>query len=848
MTVLRRSATLIAFLAAAIAALLTLSTFTAQAQTSVTEAGVTDTPRTNTMRVVNGEVLDSVVIGNRVIVVGTFTQVQDPGSATVNQAYIAAYNANTGRFDASFRPDVDNFINAVATDGNDVFVTGQFGEVDGENHRRIAKITQNGSVDSGFVAAIGSTPNTLDVANGKVYVGGPFTTVNNQPREAFAAVSATNGSLDTVTNFDFAESTQRFGGITVRWIEVSPDGNFLFLSHSARLIDGQVRSGIARFDISSNSTTLNNWQTLLYENELDRFTLRMRRLAISPDGSYVVQVTSGGDRPPIGDTAIRFPTSGGADVQAAWVSRHFDSVLGVAISDDAVFVGGHFQFQEAPGSDDPFPGDPDTVFGFGANQGPQILGDQVVQREQLGALDPSNGKSLAWNPGSDSFIGVQSLTWDDDLGLLVGHDGARFGGVNSIGRHAIFPTGSIATTPTPTPTPTPGDGNFSCSASFNGGSATVSFTGDLGDSLQLRRNGSWAATVTGNSATINANTGDTIVARLRGPNYANPFQDINCTTAGGGGGAPTPTPGTGDFSCNASISGGQASVSFTGDLGDSLQLRRNGSWAATVTGNSATINANTGDTIVARLRGPNYANPFQDIDCTTAGGGGGGDTPTGQITTTISSPVDDGVVSNENVTITGQATAPAGLDFVRVTVQRQSTGQYLTANGQLVDEFTALDVAVNGTSDTWSLDVTLPFASRYDISARTFDVNGVRDDTVRSTFLLGALTNSPPELFTNNAILAGEFTNVSGSAADDIGVTSVTVLIQNRETFDYFRPDGTLGAAQRHNATLSNPGGTFTNWSLTVQGLDPAEWEVTVDAIDTTGQRDRGSIFFEIRE
>ena len=761
MTVLRRSATLIAFLAAAIAALLTLSTFTAQAQTSVTEAGVTDTPRTNTMRVVNGEVLDSVVIGNRVIVVGTFTQVQDPGSATVNQAYIAAYNANTGRFDASFRPDVDNFINAVATDGNDVFVTGQFGEVDGENHRRIAKITQNGSVDSGFVAAIGSTPNTLDVANGRVYVGGPFTTVNNQPREAFAAVSATNGSLDTVTNFDFAESTQRFGGITVRWIEVSPDGNFLFLSHSARLIDGQVRSGIARFDISSNSTTLNNWQTLLYENELDRFTLRMRRLAISPDGSYVVQVTSGGDRPPIGDTAIRFPTSGGADVQAAWVSRHFDSVLGVAISDDAVFVGGHFQFQEAPGSDDPFPGDPDTVFGFGANQGPQILGDQVVQREQLGALDPSNGKSLAWNPGSDSFIGVQSLTWDDDLGLLVGHDGARFGGVNSIGRHAIFPTGSIATTPTPTPTPTPGDGNFSCSASFNGGSATVS---------------------------------------------------------------------------------------FTGDLGDSLQLRRNGSWAATVTGNSATINANTGDTIIARLRGPNYANPFQDIDCTTAGGGGGGDTPTGQITTTISSPVDDGVVSNENVTITGQATAPAGLDFVRVTVQRQSTGQYLTANGQLVDEFTALDVAVNGTSDTWSLDVTLPFASRYDISAQTFDVNGVRDDTVRSTFLLGALTNSPPELFTNNAILAGEFTNVSGSAADDIGVTSVTVLIQNRETFDYFRPDGTLGAAQRHNATLSNPGGTFTNWSLTVQGLDPAEWEVTVDAIDTTGQRDRGSIFFEIRE
>ncbi len=733
------------------------------------EPGASETPRSDVMQVVDGEVLDSVVVGNRVIVVGNFTRVRNAGGSSITQPYIAAYDANTGRFDSGFRPAVDNFINAIDTDGSSLYIIGQFGQVDGEAHRRIAKINSNGSVNSQFTAALGTTPNTVAVANGKVYIGGGFTTVNNVSRQAFAAVDTTRGRLDSVTDFDFSESTQNFGGLTVRWIDVSPDGNFLFMAHSARRIDGQIRSGIARFDISATSTTLSNWQTLLYDNELDSFTLRMRRLAISPDGSYVVQVTSGGDRPPTGDTAIRFPTSGGANVQADWVSRHFDTVLGVAISDDAVYVGGHFFFQEAPGSSNPFPGDPDTVFDNGVGQGPQVLGDEVVQREQLGALSPTTGKSLDWNPGSDSFIGVQSLTWDDELGLLVGHDGNRLGGRNGIGRHAIFPIAS-----------NPGGGG---GGGGNGG--------------------------------------------------------------GGNGGGGT---GGSTFACSAAFSGNTATVTFTGDQGTSLQLRRNGSWAATATQNPTTITANPGDTIVSRVRGPNFNGPT-DFTCTTGGGNGGGGNgggTGGAITTSITSPRNDGVTNSENVTITGQASAPNGLDRVRVTVQRRDTGQYVSASGSLVDGFAALDVDVDGTSDTWSVNVTLPFAGQYDVTARTFDDDGARNDRVRSSFLVGALSNNPPTLFVNDAFIDLPFVNFSGSVADDLGVDRVAILIQNRNTREYFRPDGTMGAAQRHIARLSNPGGTSTNWSLTVRDLDVAEWEVAIDAFDNTGQRDRSRIFFRI--
>ena len=842
MLITRRSLVPAALLTAAIVAFLGFFALTAEAQT-----GVTETPRTNTMQVIDGEVLDSVVVGNRVIVVGTFTQVRDAGGSAINQPYIAAYNATSGRFDGTFRPDVDDFINAIDASGSSVFVVGQFSNVDGEFHRRIAKINANGSVDSAFQTNVGSTPNTLAVANNKVYIGGPFTVVNDTPREALAAVDVNSGALDSATNFDFEFSVQAGGGLNVRWLEVSPNGSQLWASHSARFIDGANRTGIARFDITNNTTTLNNWQTLLYDNELDRLggALRMRRLAVSPGGDYVVQVTSGGDRPPAGDTAVRFPTNGGANVQPDWVSRHFDTVLGVAINDDVVFIGGHFQFQEAPGSDDPFPGDPNTNFGFGQGQGPLALGSQVVQREQLGALNPATGKSVDWNPGSDSFIGVQSLTWDDQLGLLVGHDGTRLGGVNNIGRHAIFPLGQ---------TPNNGgggnggggggNGSLACTATFDGNNATISFTGDRGDSLQLRRNGSWAATVTGNSATINANQGDTITGRVRGPNYADPFQDITCTN-GNGGGNGGGGGGNGSLACTTTFDGNNATINLTGDLGSSVNLLRNDNWVTTVTGNSATINANQGDTITGRVRGPNYADPFQDITCTNGNGGGngGGGGGNGSLDTAISTPTNGSVVNAGTVTISGQSTAPDGVSQVRLTVIRNATGEYLNDDGTYSSEFSPLDIDFNGanTTQSWSIDVNLEFSGEHSITARTFDTNGTRDENVQRSFIVASAANEIPELAITSpsGSISTSTVQVSGTATDDIGVQSVSFAVRNRDTNEFFRLDGTLGASQSFTTTLSNPGEPFTNWTATLTGLPEGFWQITADAFDTSGQRDR---------
>ena len=145
---------------------------------------------------------------------------------------------------------------------------------------------------------------------------------------------------------------------------------------------------------------------------------------------------SGGDRPPINDTAVAFPIDGGDVVEPMWVSRAFDSVYSVAITEKAIYIGGHFHWNESPTAPDPWPGLDNVGYGTGQGLSGYGLGDQVVRRDHLGALDPATGKALEWNPGSNSFEGNKAMV-ATSRACSRGGDGKRQGGV-STGRVAFF--------------------------------------------------------------------------------------------------------------------------------------------------------------------------------------------------------------------------------------------------------------------------------------------------------------------------------------------------------------------------------------------------------------------------
>ncbi|MFC4149215.1 hypothetical protein ACFO0M_23440 [Micromonospora mangrovi] len=401
---------------------------------------VPSTPRTDTPRINDGEIKDIEVIGNRVFIAGTFTSIANVGGTAIPQRSLASYNIDTGKVDTGFRPTFDGSVEAVeaSPDGASLYVTGSFNTVGGITKRKIARLDPvTGAPVAGFTATADGRGTALAVSSTAVYVGGQFTKVNGVSRRALAAVNPTTGAVDTGFDLPLSGGIGIGGLLTVQQLKLTHDDKRLLVVHTGRQIAGQDRYGVGLIDTAAKS--LLPWRTRLWEDNLSFVGGIQRAYAgdIAPDDSYfVVTSGSGGDRPPINDTAIAFPMTGNDNVEPLWISRHFDSIYSVAITEKAVYVGGHFSWQESPTSNVPWPGLDNVGYGTGQGLSGYGLGDQVVRRDHLGALDPVTGTALEWNPGSNSYEGDKAML-ATPRGLFVGGDGNIKGG-KTVGRVGFF--------------------------------------------------------------------------------------------------------------------------------------------------------------------------------------------------------------------------------------------------------------------------------------------------------------------------------------------------------------------------------------------------------------------------
>ncbi len=446
----RSTATLVML---ALAAALLSQVVAAPAGAAGTDHGdlVAEQPRLDTPEFKNGIVRSVRQIGNRVFVGGSFTQIQKANGTTVTQPYLAAYNANTGQLDETFAPVVDNEVRSihVAPGGNAIFVGGKFNNINGYHRTKLAKLDLTGNTLPAFKANASAVVTGITVGNQRVYVTGSFKKVNGTSRHYLAAVDSVTGAVDP--GFDLPLSGPLGVGLSLsgKEVDITSDMSTLLVVSTAAQIDGLDRYGVALVDLTGPTATVSPWRTRLYQDNHHRCTggwLQLRDGEISPDDRYFVVVGKGHDRPPACDTAVKFPLAADADgdTDPNWVSRHFDSVYSVAITDVAVYTGGHFRYQESSTSPDPWPGDTFTTYG---NAG--VLGSDVVARDQIGALDPATGKSLDWVTSTNSFEAVFALE-AAPIGLLLGHDRQLVGSYD-VGRHAVFPL-AVADTADPTVT------------------------------------------------------------------------------------------------------------------------------------------------------------------------------------------------------------------------------------------------------------------------------------------------------------------------------------------------------------------------------------------------------------
>lgn len=742
---------------------------------------VPEIPRTDTPRVTSGAIEDIVQWGNRIVLAGSFTALSDANGTVFNQRYIAAYDIGTGLLDRSFRPTFDRPIAAMAVsaDGQDLFVVGQFNTVNGVTRRKVAKLNWDGSLDTTFRANANARASAVAVAQdgSAVYVGGFFSRIRSVPRGCLARLNPTTGAVDADFDLPVTEGLGPDATLKVQSLLLTPDDDTLVVIHTGARVDGELREGIALIDTVSKQ--LLPWQTDLYTENLPRVggVLRITEGDIAPDGSYFVVVSgSGGDRPPINDTAIAWPVAGGPGVEPLWVSRHFDSLFSVAVTEYAVYIGGHFRWQEAPGSTDPWPGDDYTNYGWDSGVGAYALGDEVVRRDQIGALDPATGKALNWNPGSNALVGVSVLE-AVPRGLLVAHDGNTLGGQN-VGYHGFFDWASVPEQVGPQTTIVdPFSGLTVTSPSFE---FTGKASADAGVSrvqLEVQRT-SDGAYLQDDLMTLGSN-----------------WNGIDVTLD---------EPG-------ATSTGWRATVSLPS--GSYRALARafgtDGSRDATKARVTFEVNVNTDQPPTTAITYPTF-----------------GTTPPSSTFLMTGTAADDLGVAWVRVTV-------RNLDTNEYLQEDYSVGPNYSA-------FIVPVEPPGGQVVTWELEVTVPngtwrlAANAVDSSGQRDNGFHVAQVTIDPTNMAPAVSIASPA--PSSTFPANTAITLSGTASDDAAVARVELRIVNLQTTLGVMANGTYGLPGWADATLSGSAAQRT-WTFTTPNLPPGVYTVTVRATDDLGVR-----------
>jgi len=378
-----------------------------------------------TPHVLDGTVWSLAVVGNTVVVGGSFTKVTDSAKKrTLARKNLFAYGLSDGVI-RPFAPAVDGTVYSLAAGaGGTVYAGGAFKTVNGRAQRGLAQFSLgSGQRVPAFNARINwGDVRALTAIGSRLYAGGTFSSVNGVRRAGLARLSAATGAVDS--GFDARLTAPGLSRTRVEHFDISPDGRRLVAVGALLKASGLDRTQIAMFDVAGPRAILLNWYTDAYKPAcMKGFETYLRQVKFSPDGAYFVVAATGRFASPttLCDSAARFETGGLGRHNPTWVQRTGgDSLYAVAVTGAAVYIGGHQRYLNNPyGSDDKGPG------------------PGAVSRVGIGAVSPTTGKALPWDPTRARGIGVHAFVAVPQ-GLIVGSDTDRLG-KEYHGRIGMFP-------------------------------------------------------------------------------------------------------------------------------------------------------------------------------------------------------------------------------------------------------------------------------------------------------------------------------------------------------------------------------------------------------------------------
>lgn len=353
--------------------------------------------------------------GTQMVVGGRFSVVEN--SARTQQwqrKNVVAFSATTGAIDETFAPQVDGDVWSLLTDGTSVYLGGSFKHVNGVRRPAVAKLDlATGQLDPTFAPPLTTGRVTdMELHRGRLVIAGTF-------GRRLLALKADTGKSTPYIPQRVTGKLPNSDAAQVFKFDISPDGSRLVAVGNFTTVDDQARPRAFMLNLGEKSSALSDWR---YQ-PLSQSCTSTRRNAIayvqdvdfSPDSSYFALASfgyvpqSGGLGTQLCDSVARFETDELAPTVPTWINyTGGDSLKSVAVTGAAVYVQGHNRWLDNP-------------------YGKDYAGPGAVDRRGGGAVDPTTGMALPWNPAMPAASGGYQIL-PTAQGVWFVTDGTRFGG------------------------------------------------------------------------------------------------------------------------------------------------------------------------------------------------------------------------------------------------------------------------------------------------------------------------------------------------------------------------------------------------------------------------------------
>lgn len=363
----------------------------------------------------------STEIGTTVYVGGAFSQVFEPVSGTNYTRHgLYAYNETT-KLLTSFAPNFNGDVWGLAhsPDGRYLYAAGKFSTVNGLARNGLVQFDLTSGAVTAFNAHLDSKQaRTVDYVGNHLIVGGVFTHVNGVSRVGLASLDPTTGALQS-SYLDAGLSgtvSSTAGATMVYHTAVNPAGTQMAIAGNFTSAGGATHWRTFLLDLGATSATVSAWNAPILQQPCNSTGIPnyVTGLSYSADGTWFSMATtgyrnsSGPLTATVCDAVSRFSSSVVSGGIPTWVNyTGCDSLYSVLVEPDAVYVGGHQRWLDNPNACD-------------------HAGTGAVSRPGIGAVDPTTGQALAWNPTRSRGRGADYLEMTTK-GLAVLSDCAASG-------------------------------------------------------------------------------------------------------------------------------------------------------------------------------------------------------------------------------------------------------------------------------------------------------------------------------------------------------------------------------------------------------------------------------------